>query len=382
MAGLSGNRRSDSGLRVLALNAGSSTLKGSLVERDRVVAAIPTRTWDRTDRAATVREAIEEIGREELDAVAHRVVHGGERLVHHVILDDEAVNAVAAATQLAPLHNTPALETIRAAREAFPDTPHVACFDTAFHTTLAEEARRYPVPERWHESGLRRFGFHGLSVEWSAGRAGDLLGRPPDDLAIVVAHLGSGSSVTAVDRGRSVWTSMGYTPLDGVMMGTRSGSLDPGLLLQLLRSDGPERDVDTLARALEHESGLRGVSGTSSDVRELQAAADRGDARARLALDMYASRAAAGIAGAATWLPRLDAIAFTGGIGENAGRLRASIVGRLATLGVRQIGNDETGEDRIVAAGPPAIIRIEAREDIVMARAAASLLQLQRRPTT
>ena len=382
MAGLSDGPRAGAGLRVLALNAGSSTLKGSLVEGDRVVATA-TRAWEGGDRAEIVRDAIDDIAGGGVDVVAHRVVHGGERFVNHVRLDDETVEAVAAATELAPLHNTPALETIRAAREAFPDTPHVACFDTAFHATLPEAARRYPVPERWHQAGYRRFGFHGLSVEWSVGRAGELLRRPPGDLDLVVAHLGSGSSVTAVAGGRSAWTSMGYTPLDGVMMGTRPGSLDPGLLLQLLRADGPDRDVETLARSLEHESGLRGVSGTSSDVRDLEAAADGGDARARLALDMFASRAAAGIAGAATWLLHLDAVVFTGGIGSNAGRLRAAVVGRLTTLGVRPIGPEEPGADRVIVPGPPAVLRVEAREDIVMARAAANIVQPHGvRPTT
>jgi acetate kinase len=365
---------SDAGsLRVLALNAGSSTLKASLVAGDRVLETT-TRDWTGVDRAAAVGEVLAAFGDAGIDAIAHRVVHGGERFVKHVLLDDAAVAAVAGAMELAPLHNTPAIETIRAARTAFPDRPHVACFDTAFHATLPDEARRYPVPERWHEAGLRRFGFHGLSVEWSLGRAAALLARPAQELRVVVAHLGSGSSVTAVDRGESVWTSMGYTPLDGLMMGTRPGSLDPGLLLRLLRSTTPDRDPETLAAALEHESGLLGVSGLSSDVRELEEAQAAGDERATLALRMFESRAAAGIATAATWLDRLDVVVFTGGIGENAGRIRAAIVGRLATLGIAPIASEESGEDRVIAPGPPALVRVEAREDIVMARAAARLV--------
>ncbi len=375
MAGLSGASRTT--LRVLALNAGSSTLKASLVAGARVLAAT-TSTWG-DDREVTVREAIASVVADgrlgEIEAIAHRVVHGGERFVNHTLLDDAAVEAITAVTELAPLHNSPALETIAAARSAFPDAPHVACFDTAFHATLPESARRYPVPEQWHAAGIRRFGFHGLSVEWSVGRAADLLGRQTDELAIVVAHLGSGSSVTAVDRGRSVWTSMGYTPLDGVMMGTRPGSLDPGILIQVLRSNGSDVNVDALARTVEHESGLLGVSGSSADARELEELADGGDARARLALDMFAARAAEGIAAAATALPaKLDAVVFTGGIGENAGRVRAAVVGRLATLGIAAIAPEESGDDRVIAAGPPAIVRIEAREDIVMAGAAQRLV--------
>jgi acetate kinase len=168
---------------------------------------------------------------------------------------------------------------------------------------------------------------------------------------------------------------MGYTPLDGVMMGTRPGSLDPGILIQVLRSNGSDVNVDALARTVEHESGLLGVSGSSADARELEELADGGDARARLALDMFAARAAEGIAAAATALPaKLDAIVFTGGIGENAGRVRAAVVGRLATLGIAAIAPEESGDDRVIAAGPPAIVRIEAREDIVMAGAAQRLV--------
>ena len=313
-------------------------------------------------------------------AVAHRVVHGGTELVGPALVDDAVVTTIERLAPLAPLHNPVGASTIRVAVEALPNLPHVACFDTAFHAALPEVVRRYPVPDRWFDDwGVRRFGFHGLAVEWDVGRAAALLGRPAAELGLVVAHLGSGSSVTAVAGGRSVWTSMGMTPLEGVMMGSRGGSIDPGVIIQLLE-DG-RLDVAGLRRDLERGSGLLGVSGSSADVRDLEAAMAEGDKRARLALEMFADRAAAGIAGAAARLSRLDAVAFSGGIGENAGRLRADIVGRLAVLGLEPITADESGDDRILAeveggpAGPPfgrpIAIRVEAREDLVAARAAA-----------
>ena len=241
-----------------------------------------------------------------------------------------------------------AVRAIRAAREALPGRPHVAVFDTAFHATLPEIARRYPVPDRWTTSfGVRRYGFHGLSVAWSTERAAVLLGRRPKDLGLVVAHLGNGCSVTAVLAGRSVATSMGMTPLEGLMMGTRAGSIDPGIVLRLLREGS--LDLDELAEDLDHHAGLLGVSGSTSDVRQLTAAAAAGDEAAALALAMFADRAAAGIAAAATALPHLDAIVFTGGIGAYAGATRAAIAERLAVISVRPIVTAETGEDRVIA---------------------------------
>jgi acetate kinase len=266
-----------------------------------------------------------------------------------------------------------AAATIRAARALLPGLPHVAVFDTAFHAPLPETAWRYPLPAEWEGWEIRRYGFHGLSVAWSVERAAGLLARPVDGLNLVVAHLGSGCSVTAIAGGRSVQTSMGMTPLEGLMMGTRAGSLDPGILLAVLR-DG-RRTAAELADDLDHRSGLLGVSGQSAGMRELETAAAEGDARAALAIQMFEERAAAGIAAAATALPRLDALAFTAGIGEHAGRVRARIVSRLAVLGVPPVEPDETGADRILAAAPgrPAVLRVEAREDVVAARSALAV---------
>ena len=364
---------------VLTLNAGSSTLKGHVVDGETVLAT-STIAWGPAaeERAQAADRILDELLGEPVlrgaavRAVAHRVVHGGTRFTAHTVLDDHAVEAIAAASELAPLHNAVALAAIGAARRRLPDLPHVACFDTAFHASLPEVARRESVPEAWHRLGVRRFGFHGLSVEWSVERAAALLGREATDLDLVVAHLGGGASVTAVNRAASAWSSMGYTPNDGIMMGSRSGSLDPAIVTEMIERHG--LSPAAVASALEHEAGLTGVSGRSGDVRELEAAADAGDSRARIALDLFAARAAAGIAAAATWLPRVDGVVFTGGIGENAGRIRAAIVARLGILGLTPIEEAESASDRVLAPGPPASLRIEAREELVMARAARELV--------
>lgn len=378
-------------MRVLVLNAGSSSLKASVIADGHTLQR-PTVSWgddatrarDRPSAVKAILVALEQarIPAASIEAVGHRVVHGGSVFTAPIVLDDAALASLDDLGALAPLHNAVAVETIRAARKALPGVPHVACFDTAFHSALPESAALYAVPEAWHTHwGIRRFGFHGLSVAWAVERAGELLGQAASELDIVVAHLGSGCSVTAVGAGRSVATSMGFTPLEGLMMGTRAGSVDPGILIHLLRTG--RINLDALADTLEHRSGLLGVSGRSADVRKVEAAADAGDHRAQLAMEMFVDRAAFGIGGASVALPRLDALVFTGGIGEHAGRVRAAIVERLAVLGFRTITSDENGEDRVLASDPnvravdvhqPATLRIEAREDLVMARDVARLV--------
>lgn len=365
-------------MRVLVLNAGSSSLKLGVVDDGESVlqTTIDAPPTDADASVAAVRDALADSGAaiETIAAVGHRIVHGGPRFDAPVVVADELLAELEALIELAPLHNGPALAIVRAARTALPGVVHVACFDTAFHRGLPELARRYPLPRAWHDDwGIQRYGFHGLSVQWASERAAALLGRALDELELVVAHLGSGASVTAVSRGRSVATSMGFTPLEGLMMGTRSGSIDPGIVLHLLRSG--RCDVEAIARALEHDSGLRGVSGRSADVRALERAAAGGDGPAALALAMFADRAAQGIAAAATALPCIDALVFTGGIGEHAGELRTRIVARLAVLGLPAPSADESGEDRVLAQGRtgPAVLRVAAREDLIIARAVEHL---------
>ena len=371
--------------RVLVLNAGSATLKATVLDLpqadprfERIVdwsadaSAADTALMELLDAIA-----VNSIALDTVDAVGHRVVHGGERFTAPTRLDDEVVAALEELTDLAPLHNPVALATIRAARSRLADIPHVAAFDTSFHATLPSSARRYPVPDAWvRDHGIRRYGFHGLSVEWSVGRAAALLARPASELRIVVAHLGGGCSVTAVDAGRSVDTSMGMTPSEGLMMATRAGSIDPGILFRLLRAG---IDADAVERGLDHGAGLLGVGG-SADVRVLLAAQASGDARASLAIELFVRRAAAGIAGAATNLGSLDAIVFTGGIGEHAVTVRARICERLHLLGVpvpdsEAVGGDAVGGDAVIGRNQagPAVIKAHAREDVVIARAALRL---------
>jgi acetate kinase len=370
-------------VRVLVLNPGSSSLKASLIDsHNETTLAETAATWDAADaeapaRARILAETLAAVTRANggeggPDAVGYRVVHGGTAFREAVLVDAGAVEKIEALDELAPLHNRIAAETIQAARQILSSVPHVACFDTAFHASLDEAAWRYPIPSAWHSRwGIRRFGFHGLSVAWAAERAASLLKRPVGEVRLVVAHLGAGSSVTAVEGGRSVDTSMGFTPLEGLMMGTRSGSIDPGILLHLLRHGV---DVGELADALEHGSGLLGVSGRTSDVAELERVASAGNAPAALALELYSRRAAAGVAAVATSLPSIDALVFTGGIGEHAAAVRARICARLGPLGMDPPDVDRPeGRDAILSAGPIAILVVQSREDIVIARQVAAI---------
>ena len=373
-------------LRVLVLNPGSSTLKAAVLEPPgRVALATATVAWgaDATlvsgwaSGVTDVLGAVEAAGvaRASINAVGYRVVHGGTRFLGPTLIEDPTVDAIKKLAELAPLHNRIAAETIRAARQALPGIPHVAAFDTSFHAGLQPAGYRYPVPEAWFRDwGIRRFGFHGLSVAWSVARAAELLDRPVDGLRLVIAHLGSGCSVTAVDDGRSVDTSMGMTPLEGLMMGTRAGSIDPGILLALLR-DG-RATVAELEDVLDHRSGLLGLSGRSADVRELLVAEAAGEGAAALALELFVRRAAASIAAAATCLPAIDVVVFTGGIGENSGQMRSRIAASLAVLGIPPITDADDYEDEVLtdAERTPAVLRIEAREDIVIAEAVRSIL--------
>jgi acetate kinase len=376
-------------VRVLVLNPGSSTLKAAVLEPpDRTALAATETDWGAdasrgVDAAQAVSETLEHLGRDvdpgSIVAVGYRVVHGGTRFTAPARVDDEVVAAIDGLAALAPLHNPVAAATIRAGRTAVPAAPHVAAFDTSFHATLPSDAIHYAVPARWAtEWGVRRYGFHGLSVEWATRRAAEVLDRPVEALGLVVAHLGSGCSVTAVEGGRSVDTSMGMTPLEGLVMGTRAGSLDPGILLALLR-DGRLGLAD-LAEDLDHRAGLLGLSGRSADVRDLLAAEADGDEAARLALAVFVRRAAAGIAAAATALRRLDAIVFPGGIGEHSGAIRGRILGRLATTGVDPELAD--GASRAGGSGAdwalegragPAVVGLRAREDVVIAEVALAL---------
>ena len=280
----------------------------------------------------TVIDSLEAVRKEAIAAVGHRIVHGGPHYRDPVLVDEAVRRQMIALEELAPLHNAPALAALDDARARFPELRHVAVFDTGFHATIPPEAAIYAVPREWREEwGVRRFGFHGLSVAWSAHRAVELLQPSPSPLRLVVCHLGGGSSVTAVVNGRSVDTTMGFTPLEGVPMTTRSGSVDPGAVLHVLRRSG--MTVDALQNQLERESGLHALTGTSGDVRELEAAIRSGDVNARVPLDHLSLRVAGAIAAMAVSAGGIDALVFTAGIGENSSLVRAAVCDRLGFPG-------------------------------------------------
>jgi acetate kinase len=344
---------------VLVVNAGSTSLKLRLVYED-----------ERVDMV----ESLEAVRASEIDAVGHRVVHGGPRLVEPTLIDDGVRASIAELEAIAPLHNAPALAGIDSASRAFPEVPQFALFDTAFHSTMPAEASTYAIPRIWREEwGIRRYGFHGLSVQWSSERAPELLGRSRD-LRLVVCHLGGGCSVTAVRGGRSLETTMGFSPLEGVPMATRSGSVDPGALLHVLRMHG--LSVDDVDRALNAESGLEGLSG-GRGLRELEAA-PRDDEPAQLALGVYTYRIAGAVAAMTAALGGLDVLVFTAGVGEHSARVRGDVCARLGFLGVELDTelNQRSIQDSDVSTSDSAVpvLVIAAREELVVARAVRALL--------
>ncbi|WP_309571458.1 acetate kinase [Deinococcus sp.] len=316
--------------------------------------------------------------RGDVHAVGHRVVHGGEAFSAPAVITPTVLDAIRACSALAPLHNPANIAGIEAAQAAFPGLPQVAVFDTAFHQSMPEVAYRYAVPDAWYrQHGVRRYGFHGTSHAYVAQEAARMLGRPLAELNLVTAHLGNGCSVCAVQGGRSVDTSMGLTPLEGLVMGTRSGDVDPGLHDFIARQAG--LTLDGVTAALNRESGLLGLSGLDSDMRELEAAATRGHAGARLALDVFVYRLAKAVAGMAVALGHVDGLVFTGGIGENAVTVRAATLARLGVLGA---GVDDAANARAVR-GTPGVISVPGRlstvvvntnEELMIARETARTL--------
>ncbi len=321
-------------MHVLVLNAGSSSLKYQLVDPEtgaRALAGTIESLGPERGHDDALREVLAGLGDAKVDAVGHRVGHGGERFVDAVRIDDEVVAAIEAQIPLAPLHNPANLAGIAAARALLPDVPHVAVFDTAFHVRMPRRARTYAIDPALAEAhGLRRFGFHGTSHRFVAELAAKHLGRPLAELRVVSLHLGNGASACAIEYGHSVDTSMGLTPLEGLVMGTRAGDVDPGIVLKLARELG----VDEAESLLNRKSGLAGLSGLSNDLRGIHAAAAEGHDRARLAIAVFAHRVRKYVGAYAAVMGGLDAVVLTGGIGENSASMRQRILQRLDFLGL------------------------------------------------
>ncbi|WP_435127284.1 acetate/propionate family kinase [Actinacidiphila sp. bgisy144] len=321
-----------SGERVLVLDAGSSSLHITLFGGDDT--QIASRDAERPPGPETTEELRGFLATVPTpSAVGHRLVHGGPSLTEHTLIDGAVRALLEESAPLAPLHMPSALAVVDAAGELLPEVPHVACFDTAFHTELPAAAYQYAVPEQWRvQYGLRRYGFHGLSYSWSLARTAEVLGRPAGTLHLVIAHLGGGCSACAVRNGRSVDTTMGLTPLEGLVMSRRSGSIDPGALVWLQRQHGlSAREIE---ETLHRHSGLLGLSGTSGDTRDLVRARAKGDASAQSALAAFVHSCCRGIGAMAASLDRLDALVFTGEIGEDQPEVREEICMRLPVLGV------------------------------------------------
>lgn len=367
-------------MRTLVVNAGSSTLKLSVLDDDEVCLAetLPS-PRGHLDQDA-VRDLLGRAG--SLDAVGHRIVHGGSEFLEAVELDEGVVRRLHALADLAPLHQPRSLRAMELVGRLLPRVPAVGCFDTAFHAHLPAEAHTYALPAGWRKRwNLRRFGFHGLSHAWASRRVEEMMAAPdsvvgPHSLRVVTCHLGAGASLAAVREGVSVDTTMGFTPLEGLVMATRSGSVDPGLVLWLEEHAG--MPPSELAATLEHRSGLLALAGTA-DMKAVLEADARGDAEARLALGVYVHRLRAGIAAMAAAMDGLDALVFTGGIGERSPLIRGRAAVGLSFLGVAldSAANDDAVPDVEIGESGKAVrtFVVEAREDLQIARAVRRVLE-------
>ncbi|OLT07172.1 acetate kinase [Kocuria sp. CNJ-770] len=376
---------------VLVVNCGSSSLKyqvrelepgadgGTVLTSGLIENIGSSRIQDHTQALELLAGRLgTELDGRTVDAAGHRVVHGGERFSAPVLATPEIIRDIERLVPLAPLHNPAAVLGLRAVQKTWPQLPQVCVFDTAFHRTMPEHVWRYAVPERFYEHwGIRRYGFHGTSHDWVTGQAAEFLGIPRERFRAVVAHLGNGASVTAIRDGRSYDTSMGYTPLAGLVMGTRTGDLDPSVVTAVLRRD-PEMTPERLDAVLNKESGLRAVAG-DHDMRAVQEAAERGDERAELALEMAAYRLAKYVGGYHVAVEGAQALVFTAGIGENAAPFRKRVCDRLGALGVR-LDDDANaararGTRRISAPGSALeVLVVPTDEEQAIAAATAALV--------
>lgn len=313
---------------------------------------------------------------DQIGAVGHRIVHGGEKFSESVYVTDQVIADIELCSELAPLHNPPAVQCIRACREIMPNVPHVCVFDTAFHQTMPPRAFMYALPYEFYENfGIRKYGAHGTSHRYLAQRTAEILGDKVENLKLITCHLGGGCSVTAIDHGMSVDTSMGFTPLGGVMMGTRCGDIDPSIVTYLMEQEGYTPSEITMV--MNRESGLYGVSGLSADMRDIDAATKTGHKRSALAYDMYANSVKKVIGAYIAEMGGVDAIVFSGGVGENSERMRRMILGGMETLGiiVDYVANKVAGEERIISDDRSRIklLVVPTNEELMIARDAVRI---------
>jgi len=396
-------------MNILVINCGSSSLKYQLInsetegvlakglcerigidgmltyqpeggEKEKSEIAMPTHTEAinavlaaLTNEKSGVIKSLSEVG-----AVGHRVVHGGEKFTSSCLINDESMKAIEECNDLAPLHNPANLIGIRACQELMPGVPMVAVFDTAFHQTMPDVAYTYGIPYEYYEKyKVRRYGFHGTSHSYVSKRTAEIVGKPYDQMKIIVCHLGNGASISAVNCGKSVDTSMGLTPLEGLVMGTRSGELDPAIIDFVGKKEG--LSLDEMNEVLNKKSGMLGISGVSSDGRDLEAAAETGNKRAQLALDVFDYRVIKYIGAYAAAMNGVDAIAFTAGIGENNIKMRKDVCSSLTYLGVKldEEKNNVRGEERIISADDSKVqvLLVPTNEELAIARETLALVK-------
>ena len=396
-------------MNILVINCGSSSLKYQLInsetegvlakglcerigidgmltyqpeggEKEKSEIAMPTHTEAinavlaaLTNEKSGVIKSLSEVG-----ALGHRVVHGGEKFTSSCLINDESMKAIEECNDLAPLHNPANLIGIRACQELMPGVPMVAVFDTAFHQTMPDVAYTYGIPYEYYEKyKVRRYGFHGTSHSYVSKRTAEIVGKPYDQMKIIVCHLGNGASISAVNCGKSVDTSMGLTPLEGLVMGTRSGDLDPAIIDFVGKKEG--LSLDEMNEVLNKKSGMLGISGVSSDGRDLEAAAETGNKRAQLALDVFDYRVIKYIGAYAAAMNGVDAIAFTAGIGENNIKMRKDVCSSLTYLGVKldEEKNNVRGEERIISADDSKVqvLLVPTNEELAIARETLALVK-------
>ncbi|NJP36994.1 acetate kinase [Alkalicoccus luteus] len=393
--------------KIMAINAGSSSLKfqlltmpeetvvtKGLVERigmDDAVFAIEVdgekkkETTSIPDHAEAVRLLLDKLTRyriiaslDEIEGIGHRVVHGGEKFNDSVFITDDVIQGIEDVSELAPLHNPANLTGIRAFREVLPNVPAVAVFDTAFHQTMPEESYLYSLPYEYYEKyGIRKYGFHGTSHKYVSERASEMLGRPVENLRLISCHLGNGASIAAIDGGKSIDTSMGFTPLAGVTMGTRSGNIDPALIPYIMGK--ADLSAEEVMNVLNKRSGMLALSGFSSDLRDIELQASDGNERAKLALDVFTSRIHKYIGSYAARMHGLDAVIFTAGIGENSDVIRAQVLKGLEFMGIYwdPALNKTRGEEAFInyPHSPVKVLVIPTNEEVMIARDTLRLAQ-------